>query len=101
MKPTAPLRDHFSEYATTPVTWHGIDGAIPLTSKAALKSLNRLVGTWTTEPTHPSVHGVIVLGTAIIEWLEGERFPIHRARTYHPDFPDAISIIGFTERDRV
>jgi hypothetical protein len=32
---------------------------------------------------------------------EGGRFLIHRARTDHPDFPDAISIIGFTDRDRV
>jgi hypothetical protein len=38
-----------------------------------LKLLNRLVGTWTTEATHPSV----------------------------PGFPDSISIIGFTDRDRV
>jgi len=45
--------------------------------------------------------GVIVHGTASVEWLEGERFLIHRVRTDHPDFPDAISIIGDMERDRV
>jgi hypothetical protein len=67
----------------------------------ALKSLNRLVGTWTTEATHPMFPGVTVRGTAVIEWLEGERFLIHRARTDHPDFPDSISIVGFTDRDRV
>jgi hypothetical protein len=72
-----------------------------MTSDSALKPLNRLVGSWTTEATHPAVPGVLVQGTAGIEWLEGERFLIHRARTDHPDFPDAISIIGFTERDRV
>src|SRR4030095_12011452 len=39
--------------------------------------------------------------TVTVEWLEGERFLIHRARTDHPDFPDSISIIGFTDQDRV
>ena len=74
---------------------------MPMTAEPALNPLNRLVGTWTTEATHPALPGVVVHGTAIIEWLEGERFLIHRGRTDHPDFPDAISIIGFTERDRV
>lgn len=72
-----------------------------MTSDPALTRLNELVGAWTTEATHPAVPGVIVHGTTIIEWLEGKRFLIHRARTDHPDFPDSISIIGFTERDRV
>jgi hypothetical protein len=66
-----------------------------------LEPLNGLVGTWSTEATHPAVPGVVVHGTAIIEWLEGERFLIHRARTDHPDFPDSISIIGLTECDRI
>jgi hypothetical protein len=69
-------------------------------SDSALQGLDRLVGTWTTEATHPAVPGVVVHGTVTIEWLEGERFLVHRARTNHPDFPDAISIIGFTGRDR-
>ena len=72
-----------------------------MTSDPALEPLNQLVGTWTTQATHPAVPGVVVHGTAIIEWQEGERFLIHRARTEHPDFPDAISIIGLTERDRI
>jgi hypothetical protein len=42
-----------------------------------------------------------VHGTASIEWLEGHRFLILRSRNDHPDFPDAISIIGFTDVDRV
>src|SRR5437867_12870316 len=42
-----------------------------------------------------------VRGTVLIEWLEGERFLIHRARTDHPDFPGSIAIIGFTEYDRI
>jgi hypothetical protein len=75
--------------------------AMPMTADAALKPLSGLVGTWTTEATHPTVPGVVVHGSAIIEWLEGERFLIHRARTDHPDFPDSLSILGFTDVDRV
>ena len=67
----------------------------------ALKLLGRLVGTWSTEATHPALPGVIVHGTVVSEWLEGERFLIQRARTDHADFPDSISVIGFSERDRV
>jgi hypothetical protein len=70
-------------------------------SDPALKPLERLIGTWTTEATHPALPGLVVHGTAVIEWLEGKRFLILRARTDHPDFPDSISIIGFTGRDRV
>jgi hypothetical protein len=66
-----------------------------------LEPLNRLVGTWTTEATHPAVPGIVVRGAVTVEWLEGERFLIHRAGTDHPDFPDSISIIGFTDQDRV
>jgi hypothetical protein len=65
-----------------------------------LKPLDRLVGTWMTEATHPAMPGVVVHGTVVAEWLEGERFLIHRARSDHPDFPDSISIIGHMEQDR-
>jgi hypothetical protein len=74
---------------------------MPMTATPPLEQLGRLVGTWTTEATHPAMAGVVVHGTAVLEWLEGEQFLIHRARTDHPDFPDSISIVGFTERDRV
>jgi hypothetical protein len=72
-----------------------------MTADPTFAPLDRLVGTWTTEATHPAMPGVVVHGTARVEWLEGERFLIHRARTDHPDFPDAISIIGDMESDRV
>jgi hypothetical protein len=72
-----------------------------MTTDPTLQLLGRLVGRWTTEATHPMMPGVTVHGTVTIEWLEGERFLIHRARTDHPDFPDGISIIGHTEHDRV
>jgi hypothetical protein len=69
-------------------------------SDTTSKALNRLVGRWTTEATHPAVPGVIVHGSAAIEWLEGGRFLIQRTRNDHPDFPDAIAIIGATDADR-
>jgi hypothetical protein len=74
---------------------------MPMTATPPLERLDRLVGTWTTDATHPALPGVVVHGTAVVEWLEGERFLVHRARNDHPDFPDSISIIGVTERDRV
>lgn len=67
----------------------------------ALEALDLLAGSWTTQATHPALPGVVVHGTAVIEWLEGKRFLVIRARNDHPDFPDSISIVGFTERDRV
>lgn len=72
-----------------------------MTATPPLETLGRFVGIWTTDATHPALPGVTVHGTAAVEWLEGERFLIHRARNDHPDFPDSISIIGVTERDRV
>jgi hypothetical protein len=72
-----------------------------ITDDPTLAPLNRLLGTWITEATHPAMPGLVVHGTASVEWLEGERFLIVRSRTDHPDFPDAISIIGDMERDRV
>jgi hypothetical protein len=72
-----------------------------MTTEPELEPLARLVGAWRTEATHPAFPGLVVHGTADVEWLEGKRFLIHRARTDHPDFPDSISIIGDTEQDRV
>jgi hypothetical protein len=64
---------------------------------AAVPGLSVLVGTWTTEATHPELPGTVVRGRTEFEWLEGERFLIARARLDHPDFPDSISIIGDTD----
>ena len=65
-----------------------------------LSALDRLVGERTTEATHPMMPGVAVHGRVTTEWLEGRRLLIHRATTDHPDFPDAISIIGYMDQDR-
>jgi hypothetical protein len=72
-----------------------------MSAETKFEQLDRLVGTWTTEATHPALPGVVVHGTAVVEWLEGKRFLIHRARTDHEAFPDSISIIGNMKRDRV
>ena len=71
-----------------------------MTKSPLLKPLERLVGSWTTEATHPAMPGVVVRGTVVVEWLEGEQFLLHRARTDHADFPDALSVIGDDEQDR-
>ena len=34
----------------------------------SLERLDRLVGTWSTDATHPEVPGVVVHGTVVIEW---------------------------------
>jgi hypothetical protein len=71
-----------------------------MTTSPLLEPLERLVGSWTTEATHPAMPGVVVHGTVIVEWLEGKQFLLHRARTDHADFPDALSVIGDDEQDR-
>jgi hypothetical protein len=71
-----------------------------MTKSPLLKPLERLAGSWTTEATHPAMPGVVVHGTVVVEWLEGKQFLLHRARTDHADFPDALSVIGDDEQDR-
>ena len=71
-----------------------------MTPDPALTPLGALVGKWTTEATHPSMPGVVVHGTVVAEWLEGERFLSFHARTDHPDFPDSLSIVGDMDHDR-
>jgi hypothetical protein len=66
-----------------------------------LQPLDRLVGRWTSESIHPALPGVVVSGTVMAEWLEGGHFLIIRTRNDHPDFPDAISILGYSDVDRV
>ena len=71
-----------------------------MTNDPTLTLLDRLVGRWSMEATHPLMPGVVVHGTAVVEWLEGERFLIHRACTDHPDSPDSLAVIGHMEHDR-
>jgi hypothetical protein len=66
-------------------------------TEAELRRLTVLLGEWATEATHPAMPGTVVHGRATFEWLEGERFLIWRESADHPDFPDAIVIIGHTD----
>jgi hypothetical protein len=61
------------------------------------ESLEALVGTWTTEATHPIYPSRVVRGRSRFEWLEGGRFLIQRSVTDHPEFPDALAVIGVTD----
>jgi hypothetical protein len=62
----------------------------------ALEPFDALIGTWTTEGTHPLFDGVVG-GSITYEWLEGGRFLIERSHNEHELFPDAISVIGAPE----
>jgi hypothetical protein len=59
----------------------------------ALTPFAPLVGTWTTEATHPMLPGVVVPGTDSYEWLGG-KFLVERSTNDHPQFPDAIVVYG-------
>ncbi len=61
-----------------------------------LEPFDALIGTWTTEATHPAVDGVVA-GSVMFEWLEGGRFLIQRSRNEHELFPDSIGVIGAPE----
>lgn len=63
---------------------------------AALEPFDALVGTWTTEATHPQFEGVVA-GQMTFEWLEGGRFLVQRFRNEHHLFPDGIGVIGAPE----
>ncbi|HET9519911.1 MAG TPA: hypothetical protein VFO73_02575 [Candidatus Limnocylindrales bacterium] len=65
-----------------------------MTQPAERELLNRLVGAWASEATHPASPGLVVAGSATGEWLEGERFFLLRTQSDHPDFPDALSVLG-------
>jgi hypothetical protein len=54
----------------------------------------RLVGTWTTEATHPGLPGAVVSGRTSFEWLEDQGFLLQRSHFDHPQIPDALAVIG-------
>ena len=67
----------------------------------SLRALDVLIGEWSLEATHPMVPGVVLSGKVTFEWMDGERFVLMKSWNDHPDFPNAISIIGNTSIDRV
>jgi len=59
-------------------------------------SFDVLIGTWTTEATHPMLDAVVP-GSATFEWLAGGAFLVQRVSNDHEQFPDSISLIGAPE----
>ena len=59
----------------------------------ALEPFAALIGTWTTEATHPEFDGAVP-GNVTYSWLEGERYVVQRSRNEHELFPDAVCVIG-------
>jgi hypothetical protein len=68
--------------------------AMPSPGDDPLAPLNKLVGSWTIEATHPAFPTTVVGGQADFEWLEGRRFLLQRSRTDHPEFPDSLIVFG-------
>ena len=62
----------------------------------ALQPFGVLIGSWTTEATHPQFEGSVA-GTVTFEWLEGGHFLVQRSHNEHELFPDAICVIGAPE----
>jgi hypothetical protein len=62
-----------------------------------MEPFEALVGTWTTEATHPLYEGGVVTGRVTFEWLEGGHFLIMRSHNDHEMFPDGHCIIGLPE----
>ena len=69
-----------------------------MTKSPLLKPLERLLGSWTTESTHPALAGVVVHGTVVVEWLEGEQFLLHRAEPTTPTFRTRSRSSGTTSK---
>jgi hypothetical protein len=72
-----------------------------MSQRANLHSLTVLVGEWTSAATHPASPGLVVPGRASVAWLEGERFLLQRTQSDHPEFPDALSVLGETDEGLV
>ncbi|MCW2927763.1 MAG: hypothetical protein JWM86_1731 [Thermoleophilia bacterium] len=64
------------------------------------EQLDRLTGHWVNESTHPAFPGLIIRGATRCAWLDGGRFLEQRSEYDHPDFPNALSVIGIMGMDR-
>lgn len=69
----------------------GQEAAIP---NPALSPLAWLIGTWTTQGTHPMVPGTVFHGRTSFDWLEGGAFLRMRSEIDEPQIPSGIAIIG-------
>jgi len=79
------------------MSFAGCDGLKDMTERdPVLEPFDALIGTWSTEATHPLVDEVVA-GSVVFEWLGGGRFLVQRSRNDHDLFPDAICVIGAPE----
>jgi hypothetical protein len=69
-----------------------------VSGESALEGWHRFIGSWEIEGAHPTLPGEAVRGTSTFEWLGGRRFVIWRSQYGHAQIPDAITIIGVTDR---
>lgn len=60
----------------------------------ALRSLDFLLGDWSTTGTHPAVPNESLPGRTSFTWAEGGAFLVMRSQVDHADFPDGIAIFG-------
>src|SRR3978361_1093 len=62
-------------------------------NEPGMRPFEALIGTWTTEATHPELEGVVP-GSASFEWLAGGRFVVQRPHHDSDMVPDSISVLG-------
>lgn len=75
----------------------GINALIP---NPALKPFEILIGEWKTTGSHPYLQGVVLLGRASFEWLEGGAFLLMRSEIDDPNFPHGIEIFGSDDMEK-
>lgn len=75
----------------------GINALIP---NPALKPFEILIGEWKTTGSHPYLQGVVLLGRASFEWLEGGAFLLMRSEIDDPHFPHGIEIFGSDDMEK-
>ena len=73
------------------------DAMQPQTQYSEFQGWQWLVGSWTTEATHPALRDTVVSGQSAFEWLEDQRFLIQRSHYDHPEIPDAIAVMGIID----
>jgi hypothetical protein len=61
-----------------------------------LTAFDALIGTWTTEASHPELD-CVVPGRVTFEWLDGGQFVIQRSSHDSDLVPNSISVIGAAE----
>ena len=64
-----------------------------------LQPLTLLIGTWTTQGTHPLLPGRMFHGHTTFEWIEGGAFLLTRMQIDEPEIPDGVSIFGTDDAD--